>query len=372
MIYLIFPLTILIFSVFIRINFWPFVQILGTYQGDWWYFYNYYGQYIADNFFFPIEYPVGYVLVQKFAYIISLILGGFSYENWIISNGLIFVPSGLSIFILLEKLSNQINIKSKNFLLYLIISPTFLIASTTNYDLLPVTLTLFAIFLLFKNKIKFSFFILALATVIKLYPAFLLPLFILYQLDKNHVQHIIYSTLIFFITILIINLPFIIYDFNSWVFPYIWQMQNPQRYDFNTISYIFIFFNLDQYRIFLLIGLLSIGWIVSWLYYKNHSLTDKNFLLLTYFIVFTAVLGNHVNTPQYLLWFLPYVAFFQIPSLYIWWPIDLINSSILFSYFKLHSDLNFFLNFVFYFQIASFIFIYFILIYNLKKYYEKN
>lgn len=369
MLNLIFPLAILIFSVVIRLNFWPFVQTLGTYQGDWWYFHNHYGQYIAHNFFFPIEYPVGYILVQKFAYNISLILGGFSYQNWIISNALIFVPAGLSIFILLEKLADQINATFKKSLLYLVISPTFFIASTSNYDLLPTALILFAIFLLFNNKINASFFVLALATVIKIYPAFLLPLFTLHQLNK---KPIILPVLIFFLTVSIINLPFILYNFNSWIYPYTWQIQNPQRYDFNTISYFFTFLHLDQYRIFFLFGLLTISWIISWLFYRQNRLTNKNFLLLSYLTVFTAVLGNHVNTPQYLLWFLPYAAFFQIPPLYIWWPIDFANSTVLLSYFKLHHDLKSFLNFVFYFQIASFVFIYFILLYNLKKHYDKT
>ncbi len=366
---LFFPLATLIFSVFIRLNFWPFTQTFGLYQGDWWYFHHNYGAYIANNFFYPIEYPVGYIIIQKVAFIISLFLGGFTYENFILANALIFIPVGLSIFILLQKLGETIGIKSKRFILYLSLSPTFFIASTTNYDLLPVSLTLLAMLLLITKRPNLAFLALALGTIVKIYPIFLLPLFILYLLGK---KSIFLPILIFITTVVGINLPFMIYDFHSWIFPYTWQLQNPQAYDFNTISYYLTYLHLDHYRNFLALGLLMIAWIISLHFYLKKRLTNKNFLLFCYFIIFTTVFGNHVNTPQYMLWFLPFAALLQIPSLLILWPIDFINASVLFSYFKLHYNFQSILAFVFHLQVLSFTFIYLYLIYNLKKHYEKD
>ncbi|MBI2018396.1 DUF2029 domain-containing protein [Candidatus Daviesbacteria bacterium] len=367
--YLLFPAIVLIFSVYIRLNFWPFVNLLGTYQGDWWYFYHYYGQYIAHSFFFPIEYPVGYILIQKFAYFISMLLGGFSYQNFILGNAFIFIPAGLLIFVCLDRLATIVNSKSKRFIIYLTASPTFLIASTTNYDLLPTLLTLLAILLLIKNQSKLAFLILALGTTVKIYPGFLLPLFILYQLGK---KSIILPLIIFITTIVLINLPFALYNFQFWLFPYTWQSQNPQMYDFNTLSYYLIYFGFDHYRTLLLFSLLLIAWFISWFFYKKSSLTNKNFLLLCYLTIFTAVLGNHVNTPQYMLWFLPFVSLLQIPAISIWWPFDLINSTVLFSYFRLTHELRFILDIIFRFIVIYFIFLYLRLIYELKKCYEKD
>ncbi len=356
-------------SFYIRLNFWPLHQSIGLYQGDLWYFHSHYGYQILNNFFYPIEYPVGYVIIQKITAFLSTVFNpSFTYESFILANAILMIPLIIGTVILVDKLAILLGVNRKLTLLYLILSPTFFIASTTNYDIYPVFLVLFSVLLLLKNHTRSAFIFLGLGTVIKLYPAFLIPLFILYCLHKKiSYSKVVQSVILFSLVVAFINLPFILYNFSYWIFPFAWQTQNPQMYDPNTISY-YLPINSTAF----LLVLLGIAYLISFTFYLKKKLSDQNFIYLTYLILFTAVFGNHVNTPQYLLWFLPFVSLTQLPMLILWWPFDLINSSILFSYFRLTSEWRIVQYYIFSTSVIYFTALYFYLLIKLRSLYAKD
>lgn len=357
------------FSFYIRVNFWPFVNFFGLYQGDLWYFFTHYGRNIINNFFYPIEYPVGFVIIQKLAAQISQnIFGQFTYENFIKSHALMMIPLTLATIFLIYKISKVLQIDSQKTFMYLLLSPTFFIAQTTNYDIYPVFLTTLSIYLLINKKFNLSFFSLAVGTVIKIYPGFLLPLFVLFALSLHiNIIQLVKCVAIFLSTIFFLNLPFMLFNFEYWIFPYLWQTQNPQRYDPNTLSFYLTYLGLINYRLLFFAVIVGGSWLISFIFYRKRLLSIKNFILLSYLICFSVILGSQVNTPQYLLWFLPFVALSQIPNFWLWMPFDFINSLILFSYFKLTSELRWILENIFLATVLYFIFLYILLIYYLRR-----
>lgn len=366
--YLILSLLLLL-SFYLRINYWPFYQYFGFYQGDLWYFFNFYGEQIRNNFFYPIEYPVGYVLIQKITMLISVnLLNGFTYENFMIANAFLIIPTGLLFLGSILKLTEVLKTKSPQILFYLVLSPSVFIYSTINYDLFPATLTVLATILALKNHFYLSFVLLGLGGAIKLYPLFLIPLFGIFMLTKKFT---IWRSLIAssgsLISFTAINLPYILYNFNFWLFPYTYQSSNPERNDPTTISYyLFHPTGLDNFRPFFLAVFILISWIITWLFHKRGVLGAKNFLLALSLTTFSAVFANHVYVPQYSLWFLPFFALNQLPQLIIWWPFDLLNASTRFFYFQLNTGpelLKSFWNLT----VVFYLFIYILLIYHVRK-----
>lgn len=346
----------------------PFVEKLGLYQGDLWYFQNNYGPFISKSFFYPIEYPAGYILILKLNYLLSLLFGGFNYLNFIYANRLLMIPLTIVCAFLIKEIAQTLHFKKSLALLYLFVSPTFFIASTTNYDLYPIFLTLLSVYCLLRNKNFLSFFFLGIGTAIKLYPAFLVPLFILYLLNKKiNLPTIVRSFSGFFISFLTINLPFVFYNFTYWIFPYSWQSQNPQKNDPNTFSYLLSLIHLEFLRLPFFFAILLLAFFLSIKIYKKNRLSDKAFIYLIYFTLFSAVFGNQVNTPQYTLWFLPFTAITAFPLFPLWWVGDAVNSTILFFYFQLsnhHIDIKLH---IFSFMVVYFFLIYIFLLYTIKK-----
>ncbi len=365
-------------SFYLRINYMPFVEKFGMYQGDLWYFYTYYGQQIAEQSFYFIEYPVGYVIIHKIMYFLTIhLFSDFSYLHFIYIHALIMVPMLAGIFLLVDGLSEKIHQNRKKSWYYLAFSPTLLIASSTNYDLFPVFFTLLSVTLLLKKQFELSLFALAIGTVIKVFPGFLLPLFILYTLNHHTAwPKVISGVLLFIILVLGINLPFYTANPQAWIFPYVWQSSNPQSSDPNTLFYYLnqiSFLKFHSFSSIFLLIMFFISWGISWFFYSKQKLTDKNFLYLCLLTCFTAVFANHVNTPQYLLWFIPYISIVQFPLLLLWWPFDLINSTVLYSYFKLSNDYPAAHHIIFTTTIIYFLSFYTMLLLHLKKiFYEKN
>lgn len=356
-------------SFYMRINYWPFYQHFGFYQGDIWYFFSYYGDQIKNLFFFPMEYPVGYLLVQKIAYFISrYILGQFSYPNFMFAHALLVIPAAISLIWLTVKIAEIININVKKTYFYLLVSPSFFIYSTINYDIFPVTLTTLATWLALKNKFYPAFFCLALGVTIKIYPLFLLPVFILFMLFKNYRHRLLISLIIFIGTLLITNLPFALTNINYFIFPYYYQFNNPEKNDPTTLSYYLVHATgLSNGQFLLMIVLLTTAWLISYVFFKKRILSDKNFILLLLLTTLAIILGHQVYVPQYLLWFWPFLTLVQFPSIAIFLPFDLLNASTRFFYFKLKGEWSFLLHSFWLITVIYYLILYILLLKYVKK-----
>ncbi len=350
---------------YFRINFITLYQQFGFYQGDIWYFYTFYGDKIKDDFFYRIEYPVGYVLIQKLSYFLTInIYKEFNYQNFMLSHLVLILPTALACYFFFLKIFKHLNLKqNKQFLLF-VFSPSLAIYSTINYDLFPMTFVLGAIYFLFKQEFKLSFLFLSLGTVIKIYPLFLIPIFIFYMLSKKIKSlEIIKSIFVFSAIFLIINLPYYLFNKSFWIYPYIYQTQNPEKSDPTTISYfLFQTLNLGFLRTPFLILLIVTAWFISYKFFNKKILSNKNLIYLCLLTLFSSVFGNQVYTPQYIMWFLPYILLTSIIPLFIWFPFDLLNAATRFFYFKLKTDYLQLFYIIWYFSVFYYLILYLLLI----------
>jgi hypothetical protein len=326
-------------SLYIRLNFWPFYQNFGFYQGDIWYFWEYYGERIRNDFFFPIEYPAGYVIVQKLVFLISRIFFQDStYETFLISHAFVIIPSCLVIVWSIYRLCKFSGASAKFALALLLLSPSMFIYSTINYDIIPQALVFASLVMVLVKRYFLAFFFLGLGTVIKIYPVFLIPIFILLMFSRKvEFKKILFSISIYLSTFVLLNLPYFLYNQGYWFFPYHYQATgNPGMNEATTISY--YLYKATGSRIlqnsFLPI-IIFISWIVSYIFYRKSKLSEKNFIFLSFFALFSAVFGNHIYSAQYILWFLPFVGLLSFPPLFLWMPFDLVNTARIFFFFKL-------------------------------------
>jgi hypothetical protein len=357
----------LILVFLIRINFWEIYQKFGFYQGDIWYFYTYYGDQIRNNFFYQIEYPTGYVIIQKLTLWISqTIFGTDTYTSFMMASALLIIPTCLALVLTVDKMSKLLKIDSKRIKLYLILSPSLFLYSTINYDIFPSLITVLSTYLLLIKKASWAFLLIGIGTSIKLYPVFLVPLFMMFLIYKGHKKiDLIRDILIFCLTYVSLNLPFFVYNKSFWIYPYTYQLSNPERNDPSTISYfLFNITGLAQYQGYLVSLLILLSWFISYIFLKKRLLTEKNLCLLVLLICFSAVFGNHVYTPQYILWFLPFLPLTQVIPLKVWWPFDLVNASSRFFYFKIKDGL---LNFIWPATVIYYLILYILLITNVYK-----
>lgn len=367
---LIFVFIEILLSFYLRWNFRPFYQTLGFYQGDIWYFYTYFGHQAENLFFYPFDYPVGYLLIHKFTFwMTSNIFQNDSYEFFLLSNALLIIPILLVFIYLIYKIADSMSIRKKLILPFLIFSPSLLIYSNINYDIFPSLTVILATYLALKNKFDLSFFALAVGTAIKIYPIFLVPIFIMYMLNNTvRPSKIIRVVFIFILSLSLINLPFILYNFSYWSYPFIHQAINPEKNDPTTLSY-FLFnkTGLGFFQDFFVFGLLLVSYLVGWQLLKKNLLTKQNLLTILSLTSFSLVFGNHVYTPQYILWFLPFVALTQIPNILFWLPFDFLNAATRFFYFKLKTDWSLIFHFIWDITIVFFIYLYILLITKIIK-----
>lgn len=365
-VYLLILLEILL-SFYARLNYLPLYQTFGFYQGDIWYFYTYFNNQIRNLFFYPFDYPSGYILIHKLTYWISLnVLRNNSYESFLTANALLIIPTLLMMVHLILKIARIYSIDTKKILPFLILSPSLFVYSNINYDLFPTFLVILATYLVMKQKYAFSFASLALGTSIKFYPIFLVPIFIMFMINENvKIKQLIKSLFSFLVIFLVINLPFMIYNLQFWIHPYLYQSANPEKNDPTTISY--YLFNqttlglLQDYFVFLL---LLVSYFICWRFLISKTL-DKNFLLILLLTCFSLVFGNHVYTPQYFLWFMPFVALTQIPNFGIWILYDVLNAITRLAYFKLKGELVFYIFWGL--TVVYFIYLYILILANVKK-----
>lgn len=354
-------------SFLMRLDFWPWYQKFGFYQGDIWYFFTYYGDQIQNSFFFSFDYPIGYVLILKATASLSRLFGHFNYQNFLFANALFIIPTTAICTWLLYQIARLVKLDSSKLIFYFVLSPSLFIYSTINYDIFPTFFTLLSIYLLLNKRNNLSAVSLGLATVIKLYPALFLPVMIFYLLNQRVSLLKIGSFLVtFFMILFIFNLPFALTDWQAWTYPYLHQLTNPERNDPTTLSYYLTFIGLESFRTVFWIIIILLSWMVSFIFYKARKLSSENLIYLLLFTAISIVIGNHVYTPQYFLWFLPYISLIHKPALWIWVPFDYLNASTRFFYFKLKGDWSEIFQVTHTISIIFFVCLYFFLLYTIK------
>lgn len=303
--YLIYLITLLSLApqYIIRCNFdilyWMYYHFT-TYFSDIWYCWD---VYLHHNFPYPREYPAGIQLLFRFLYKIPYLKDDFTYYMSIMAT--IFLAVSLAISDMLLKLK----LSTKNILLFWLLTPSFLFYGFWNLDVLPILTMIAAYYYFKKNKFYVSMVLLALGTTLKVFPIFVLPIYILAISDHKLKAKMI---IIFVFSWLAMNIPMMVLDWSAWIFPYEWQIQSNFSRSMQDGSWTWILYVLlDPLGYGSLVGkislaLFAVGYLTLITKYKDTSFEAKIVIVMLLFL-----LTDRVYSPQYDLYLLSALVLFR-------------------------------------------------------------
>ena len=269
-----------------------------TYPGDLWYCWSHY---LSKGFPYPREYPSG--IQMLFSFLFRIMPKDFNYDKYAVCVSVFFGTFAVLTTYILFMVSNSSGTNPVKILVLWIFAPSFLFYGLYNVDFLCVFLIMAAYYLFVEEEYYLSAAILALGTSIKVFPIFLAPLFFFSAPRKVRFG----SVASFIFVWLLFNVPFMVRNWEAWVFPFEWQINENFAKSATDGSYWWIF---HKYLGFggKLIGRLSLI-LFGGLYfyfvkrYKHLSLTRKCAI-----VMFLFLLTDRINSPQYNLYLLPFLA----------------------------------------------------------------
>lgn len=302
-----------------------FYNKFGTYLGDLW---NFFTNYLGKGLHFPPEYPVGIRFIYEIFHLDQIK----TLTNFFTVNTIILIVCALITTYFLYLIVKDGHKRFSSIWYYWILAPSFIVYSLYNYDLPAVMFSVLAYYFFTKNKYTYSAVSLALGTVIKFFPIYLLPLFIINSPKGKRIQYFfIYS-----IVVILINLPYAMSDFSTWSYPYLWQITHNLSHSAKEQTYWWILYPyFGKY-----LGILSLAVFVSLYTYVAYRLKDKSLVIQMVAVLILFLLTDRIYSPQYNLYLLPFFVTLPYlvnkPIFYLW---ELLNVTIIIFLFKLTDNL---------------------------------
>lgn len=275
---------------------WWFYEKFTTYFGDLWYCWN---NYLSHGFPYPREYPS---LIQQIFRLVAKVPGiEQNYSYYLIFPVAILTGCALLSSYYLYKLQPSM----KSILILWIFAPSFLFYGLLNVDFLPIVTIIVSYYCFNRNHKLSAILWLSLGTAIKVFPIFLLPVYLLSAEKSERIK----LTFAFIVGWLILNIPFMISDWGAWSFPYIWQIQSNFARSSEDGSWTWLIFQLFDHfgiggwsgKVSLL--LFALTYLVILRKYWGLPLARKLMVVIILFL-----LTDRVYSPQYNLYLLPFLV----------------------------------------------------------------
>jgi len=206
-------------------------------------------------------------------------------------------------------------------LVFLCLSPSILLYSIYNFDLIFISLLMASLYLLLRGRLNLSAFTLSAAALIKLVNLITLP-FVLTYIDgwRQRIKYLIISIGFFAVVNLALQAINPSFIDETYVYHLRWGLENawflvffPEKWSWNTAK----LFSL----LLLCYGLL-----------KVYILDQVDILRRIFMVLSVFLLSTYVFTPQMILWILPFLAVFgSLPLQYF--ALELANAGILLLWF---------------------------------------
>jgi hypothetical protein len=264
-----------------------------TYPGDLW---NFFYNYLQKGLVYPPEYPAG----LRFFY---EVMGFHSYESYTLFftvNTLILLLFALGTTYLLYLLVKKRGYDLRRIWYFWILAPSFIFYGTINYDLPVVFLVVLSVYLFTKEKFYQAIFWLGLGMVLKVFPVFLLPIFIWKAPRELRVKLV----LLFGLVVLACNLPYMINNFQTWLFPYVWQISSNISKGPDQGTYWWLIYPLAGK----FTGWLSLGLFGALYLFTSFKMKKAHFFDLCLNVILLFLLTDRIYSPQYNLYLLPFVV----------------------------------------------------------------
>jgi uncharacterized membrane protein len=188
-----------------------------TYFGDLWYCY---AHYLDKGHSYPKEYTAGMQMIFRAIFPYKFLWS--NYERYMLVMSVFLAVFALLTTYLLYILITRTHRKTKKMIIFWLFAPSFLFYGIYNFELMTVFTIILAYYLFKEEEFYLAAGVLALGTSLKVFPIFLAPLFF-FQAPKRYRTG---SVLAFIITWLAFNIPFMMGNWEAWIYPYQWQIEH--------------------------------------------------------------------------------------------------------------------------------------------------
>lgn len=258
---------------------------------------------------------------------------------------IIFVLIGLWVVKkLVEKYGKDKNQFMSLFIIMLILS---ILLVYTRFDVFPMIITLLSLYCFFTKRYALAWILLGIGTMIKFYPALLVPIFLIPLLANRKWIESMKGILIFCATILLILLPFIILAPDNWMDFLSYHLDRGLQIESVAASFILMGDMLGLTSVIIPEGVIYGSWNIegSWVdailpllmpimivlvsvicllclvtfikAYKNENLNNTILIAIPMFvtlILLTFILFGKVFSPQYMIWLTPFfLVLYMLP-----------------------------------------------------------
>ena len=285
-----------------------FFSHFSTYYGDLWYCWN---NYLHNNFPYPREYPSGIQIIFKLIFLLPRVIYDYGFYFKLICGILACVA------IIISCLLYRLSFNLRKIIIFWLCAPSFLFYGLLNLDFLAIFTIVCSYYCFIRKMPILTGVFLALGTSIKVFPLFLFPVlfFSCSRRDKTKI------TLSLILAWLFFNLPAMFNDWNGWLFPLIWQIQENYARSMHDGSWTWLIYQIFDYlKLGSWSGKVSLGiFIFSYYYflrkYWHLPLVNKLLMVLLLFI-----LTDRVYSPQYNLYLLPLLVLvhFRVSLIYFY------------------------------------------------------
>jgi hypothetical protein len=199
-------------------------------------------------------------------------------------------------------------------ILYFAAAPSLILYAFHNWDLAAVALMCGAFFLWRKRWPEAASGLAGIGAATKVFPGLLVPVFVAarWREDRRMAVRIMLAGIAGFA---VVNVPFIVKNFDGWWGPWKFQSQRFANYDSTWFMvWRHLHTDFDHYRVFssyASVLLLAAG--VGVLVMKEYVRGPVRPYLLSYQLVLWFLLTGKVFSPQYALWVLPFFVILSIP-----------------------------------------------------------
>ncbi|MFH0849106.1 MAG: glycosyltransferase 87 family protein [archaeon] len=211
---------------------------------------------------------------------------------------------------------------------YFIIAPSFLMFTTYNWDIIAIFFSTLTIYLYLRGRRHLSSLSLGLGIAAKIYPAVLLPVFLLEEKTwKDRIIFFFTSTGLF----AVLNMPFILLNFNVW-----WgTWQHHMNWGLENSWLIYLFNQMDQNAHYASLA------VMLYLVYKGLTETStkiyesqgSRILERSLLMSLAWLVGSYVVPPQMALMLLPFMVLVPVAPLWMFYLAEIFNSLIIVLWF---------------------------------------
>jgi hypothetical protein len=247
----------------------------------------------SDKVQHPVEYPA---LTGLIMWLISFFVSPSQsaiIDYYRITAGLQIVLLALSAYLIYKMVG-------KKYGFYFILAPAVLYSLNRNWDIWAIAAMLFAIYLFDKKKYNLSALLLAISIATKFFPLVLmLPVAIILLRNKEFINFIKYG-LITVISWVLINLPFVLINFEGWAYFYKFSAErglgSASFYEITTLIFpSLVFSSIHFYILNLLVFVVTAIFLLK--LKKIPTLAESSF-----FVMFAFILFNKQYSMQYVIW----------------------------------------------------------------------